>query len=575
MLRNLHTRGISLLEVIIVSAIITTFFAGLFGGFRYTLELTADTKARQTALSVTLDQIEFIRALAYDNVGTVAGVPAGAIPQTATTTRNEMEFTITTLIEYVDDPADGLGALDVNGITTDYKKAKVTVAWERRGLSRSVSMVTNIIPRSIETDVGGGTIRVNVFDANITPLPGAIVRFINTTVSPAIDTIRTTNAQGTALLGGAPASSGYEIIVSRTGYSTEQTYEVSPALENPNSPHVTVAEADITTLNFFIDRLSSIRIRTVASAVSLVESYDLATTVDVATSSSVVVGSGEVILMTTAGTYAPQGEVVFRAITPVSLSRYERVVVIGTTTPETARVVQIYSASTTPILIPEAILPGNVIGFSTSNIDISSIPVGTYPSLQIGVILQTASPTIAPTVSSISVQYVESETPRPNVVLSVRGQKTIGTTDTSTTVYKYEENIVTDENGEYQLNNIEWDSYRFEPSSFTIASACPSEPLIVPPQTTSNLTLTLVSTPVRSLRVPVTTSAGVAIPDATVTLARAGYSATATTDACGQVFMAGMAEETDFTLTVSAGGYATAVVSDVAVTSNEVIVVQL
>ncbi|PJC56055.1 hypothetical protein CO026_02400, partial [Candidatus Kaiserbacteria bacterium CG_4_9_14_0_2_um_filter_41_32] len=244
--------GFSLVEVIIVSAIITLFFGELFGGLHYTLALITDSKARLTALSVANDAMEYIHSLSYDAVGTVAGIPSGLIPQVATSTLNGIEFEKRVLIEYVDAPADGLGAADSNSITTDYKNAKVTVSWTRNGKTNQIFLVSTITPRSIESDVGGGTLKVKVFDSVAEPLPGASVQVVNNTLLPNIDITRTTDASGIALFSGAPAGADYEIFVTASGYSSEQTYMATTALPNPTSRPVAVLEADVSTMNFFI-----------------------------------------------------------------------------------------------------------------------------------------------------------------------------------------------------------------------------------------------------------------------------------------------------------------------------------
>jgi len=58
---------------------------------------------------------------------------------------------VRTFIEYVDAPADGLGASDTNHITTDYKTAKVTVSYTLNGLAKSLALVSNFVPAGIES----------------------------------------------------------------------------------------------------------------------------------------------------------------------------------------------------------------------------------------------------------------------------------------------------------------------------------------------------------------------------------------------------------------------------------------
>jgi hypothetical protein len=179
------------------------FFGGFFLTIQHSLNLVSDSRSRMTALSVANDQIEYIRSLSYDAVGTVSGLPGGALPQTSTTSLNQKIFTKRILIEYIDDAADGIGGADSNGITTDYKRAKVEVSWDHKGQTGQVILVSNIIPNSIETNIGGGTVRVLVTDANVLPVSGASVRLRNTTGTSSVDVTKVTDATGEALFGGA------------------------------------------------------------------------------------------------------------------------------------------------------------------------------------------------------------------------------------------------------------------------------------------------------------------------------------------------------------------------------------
>jgi prepilin-type N-terminal cleavage/methylation domain-containing protein len=76
-----HIHGFSLVEVIIVSAILLLVFGGLFSSFKYTLGLIANSKAKMTALALITDRLEYIRSLPYDAVGTIGGLPNRSIPQ--------------------------------------------------------------------------------------------------------------------------------------------------------------------------------------------------------------------------------------------------------------------------------------------------------------------------------------------------------------------------------------------------------------------------------------------------------------------------------------------------------------
>ena len=568
-----NIKGFSLVEVIIVSGIITLFFTQLFGGIYYTLALIADSKARLTALSVANNEMEYIYSLSYDAIGTVAGIPAGLIPQTSTSTLNNIEFETKVLINYVDDDADGVGASDSNGITTDYKEVKVTVSWVRKGVTRQIFLVSNIVPRSIETNVGGGTIRVNVFDASVLPLPGASVRLVNNTIVPNIDVTRTSDANGIALFGGAPAGPDYQIFVSAPGYSSDQTYEAIPPLVNPASQPIAVIEADISTMNFFIDRVSTLDILTLGSQISRMVDYPFNDTSNIATSTDVTVSSGALVLTDTAGVYNATGTATLAAVAPALIQKWSNVNLIATTTVDTTIRMQFYTGTSSYTLIPDGDLPGNSSGFSLFPVDISALSTVSYPSFSIGLTLASASSTITPAVDSVAVQYIESQTPLDSVPLNLLGAKSIGTDASSSPIFKTNLNITSDGVGRALLNNLEYDSYTVTATGYDIAEACPANPITIEPNTSNSLSMVLSTNTTNSLRVIVQTLGGIPIAGASVTLDRPGYTSRGTTSACGQKYFGSLTNADDYLLTVAAAGYGTQAISSTTVSGDQVQIV--
>jgi len=570
---NLH-RGLSIIEVIIVAGIVTIFFSGLFASFYYTISLIQDSKARQTALSVAANQMEFIRSLSYDAVGTVAGIPPGNIPQISTSTLNGIDFTVRTLIEYVDDPADGLGVDDINGITTDYKTAKVTVSWESRGTPKELFLVSRVIPRSIETNVGGGTLRVNVFDANVLPLPGATVRLINTHGTSSIDVTRTTNADGVALFGGAPAGAGYEVIVSRAGYSTDGTQAITTELVSPSSPPASVAEADITTLNFFIDELSDLTIKTVSSRTYNSSDENFASSTALATSSNVVIDGGNLSLIETAGVYAANGFAELMPIVPSSIVSWGTITITDTIPNLTARTFQLYTNEATPTLIPNAVLPGNSSGFTANSLDISSLNPAIYPSFIVRFNLETADSTTTPFVDELSVSYVEADTILPSVAFDMIGNKSLGNNASGSPILKFATTSSTNGLGEAIFPNLEWDTYRLSFGGYAITEACPAHPINLTPGSNQTVTFTLATFSTHTLRVIVTDMSGIPQSNVELRLERPGYDVVRTTSLCGQASFLGLSEE-DYTLTALVDGTPVWIETDFSVSGQQVSVIQL
>ena len=563
-------RGFSLVEVLIVAALMLVVFGSIFTTFRYSLDLIAQSRAKLSALTLANERMEYIHSLAYDAVGTVLGAPAGAIAQTSTTSLNNIIFTETVLIEYVDDAADGVGASDSNGISTDYKRTKVTIGWTTRGVSHEIFLVSNIIPRSIETNVGGGTLRVNVFDAVVQPLPGAQVRVWNTTGTSSIDVTRSTDATGAALFGGVPAGAGYQISVTAPGYSVDQTYAATTSLPNPTTQPVAVQVADISTMNFFIDRVSSLVVTTLLDKTAS-SSTSVFTTMDAVASSSFVTTTGAALaLAAPAGTYTALGTAYLDPVEPVSIVEWDTIVITATTTAATEVRAYVYTGTSTYTLVSNSDLPSNNNGFTGSTIDISRLNPVTYPNLTVQLQLTTASSTQTPLVQAVAVHFVSSKTVAPNVSFTMRGTKTIGTLADSSPVYKYSAGLLTDGTGVTGVTALEWDAYVLAAPGYDVAEACPSNPVSVTPGASSTIELMLTTGTAHSLRVVAQTVGGTTIPGATITLSRPGYSSTVTSSSCGQAFFGGVASETDYTLDVSVAGYSTQSFSGVAITGGVV-----
>ena len=234
-------RGLSLIDVVVGSALILVIFVGLFGILRASVQVANFSRAKAAATAVAGSQMEYIRSLSYDSVGTVGGIPEGPIPQVATSTEAGVEYVTRTLITYIDDPKDGLGGADSNGITTDSKLVRIEVSYTIQDQPRDVVLVSRVAPPGIETSAGGGTLRIEVVDMLGAPVPGATVQVVNSAVSPSVNISTFSDITGTVLFGGAPTSTEYQVYVSKSGYSSAQTYERDATNANPTPGYLTVA----------------------------------------------------------------------------------------------------------------------------------------------------------------------------------------------------------------------------------------------------------------------------------------------------------------------------------------------
>lgn len=574
---KIKANGLSLVEVVVVSALVAVIFVALTGVAQTMLKLLGQARAESTALALATERLEYIRSLTYDSIGTVSGVPAGSIPQTRTVAGNKNTYNERVLIVYVDDAADGMGAADSNAILEDYKQVKVEYTWSVQGSSHSLVLTSNVVPTGIESTTGGGTIRVNVFDTATNPVAGAAVRFVNTSTSPAIDTTRYTTATGEAYLSGAPASAGYEITVTKTGYSTDGTYTPDAVVPNPNTPPVAVLASQVSTMNFLIDYVSDLKLATR-------DLPTLATVTDTFTDSSglssqngMEVYGGSLQLASSSGSYLGSGTALGATTSPATIDRWYSLQYEAVVPNLTIIAVSLYTLNAgVPTLVPESDLPGNAIGFGPGAlINLEALSGAAYPSLWLGARATTTDPSATPAIHNWSLTYVVSQSAIPNVDLAVRGSKTYGTDASFQPVYQYNLTTTTDATGERTLSVLATDAYYLSvtDAGYSVAELCPTSPLALNPATSVDLTAALVPKEPLALRVVVATPSGTLIPNTSVRLQNSGVDSTKTTSFCGQTFFAsGLYSSNTYTVTVSHPAYSTQVISNVNISDDSSVV---
>lgn len=535
-------RGMSLIEMIVGIAIFIVVFTGLFAGFRLAISIIADSKAKTGALALLSQQLEFIKSIPYDSLGTQGGIPSGTIPQTATSTLNVTRYTVRTLIQYVDQPQDGLGVLDANGITADAKQAKVEVTWQDRDIPRSLSAVTVLSPVGIESIAGGGTLRINVFDALAQPVASAQVRVENASLIPPVDVTTFTNSSGVVLFPGAAAGASYKVTVTKAGMSTDGTYDSDASNPNPTPGHLTVAVGQTTTASFAIDTLGTLIVRTFSPKEEDMFEDEFPDTSLLASFSNTEVTGGSLRLLLTGQDYAFSGTALSTTTEPWYLSGWKSFVFSDATDASTTvryRVMQV-DALGIPTLVPDAVLPGNSSGYTASPVSLLSVAPGTYPRLAVQAELTTIDASSTPQVFDWSLVYDVGPTPLPNIPFSIQGTKTIGTTGGGAPIYKFSSTGNTGGSGTQTFSNREWDAYAISQdpgvTNLDVMESCQPQPASLAPGTTLYSDLTLVPKSTNSLLMTFKNQAGALLNDVSVALTKVGYSGTATSTACGQTF---------------------------------------
>ncbi len=482
-------RGMSFVDVIVGTALVLIVFVALFGILRASLMISGVAKARAGATAIADTQVEYVRALDYDLVGTIGGIPAGVVAATSTQTLNGIAYNTRTLVVYVDDPADGLAGADTNGITTDYKQIKVEVTYTVRTTARTVSVISNYAPQSLETTTGGGTLTIAVVNAAGTAVAGATVGIVNNSTVPTVNFTTFSDATGLVQLPGAPTSTEYQVSVSKSGYSSATTYARDATNQNPTPGYLTVAANQTTTSTFGVDVLAPFTFRTLHPIAPDATTDTFADSTQLANQTNTQVAGGALVLGQTGPDYVLSGSARSVNIAPAYLSEWTSLnaalsVPVGTT----ARVQVVDGAG---VLLPDSVLAGNSTGFSTFPVVLTGVSTTTYSALGLLADLTTTSSSVTPQILDWRMDYRVGPTPFPNVSFTLTGTKTKGTTGAGAPIYKTTVASTTNASGVF-LSSLEWDVYSISIPGYTIDVASSTlTPFTIDPATSFEGTLIL------------------------------------------------------------------------------------
>lgn len=253
-------KGASLIDVVISIGIIGLLFGAIYLVYFSLYNAIENVQVRNAATAVLNQEIETMRNIPYASIGTVDGIPSGVISPQQSVTYGNYDFTLTTDILNVEDPA-GQGFGEPTG-TVDYKTVQLTISCSSCQDFNPLSITTTFAPPGLQSTLGQGSLFVNVFDSNGNGVPDANVTVVNSHLTPAIDFTDATNDSGTLQLVGVPTSTqGYQILISKAGYSSAQTYALgSLGSSTPVQPNITVAQEQLSTASFAIDHTSALTV---------------------------------------------------------------------------------------------------------------------------------------------------------------------------------------------------------------------------------------------------------------------------------------------------------------------------
>jgi len=270
-------KGFTLIESLVGVAVFMVIAVSVYQAYVTNLNAVRLSRLKITSVALGNEQFEIIRNLPYADVGVVGSIPNGKVPHIQNLVRDNTEFMVETTIRNIDDPFDGTVGGSPNDLSpADYKLAELQISCPMCQNFSPLKFTTYIGPRDLETASTNGAVFVQVFDAAGQPVLGANVHIENNQAFPPIVIDDTTNNSGILQIVDAPPGvEAYEITVSKSGYSTDRTYQTG-ALGNPNpvKPHATVALQQLTQISFAIDRTSTVDVLSVTDTCSTTPSID-------------------------------------------------------------------------------------------------------------------------------------------------------------------------------------------------------------------------------------------------------------------------------------------------------------
>ncbi|MFA7654288.1 MAG: prepilin-type N-terminal cleavage/methylation domain-containing protein [Candidatus Magasanikbacteria bacterium] len=264
-------KGFSLLEVIIAVAIFLLFALGIYGGISLIFKVVYMSRTLVLETTFLSEELEVVRALPYESVGILNGVPVGVLSHTKTITRNGQNFDLITTVRNIDDPFDGtVGGSPNDTSPADYKLVEISAICSSCLQTKPVILSTMVAPKQLEGASQNGHLFIQVFDVNGLSVSGADVHVVNTASIPntIIDDV-TANDGWLRIVDTPTGTQSYHITVSKSGYSSDYTNTVSSANPNPTKLPANIVAQTVTEIYFSIDQLSSMNLYTVGTNCSI------------------------------------------------------------------------------------------------------------------------------------------------------------------------------------------------------------------------------------------------------------------------------------------------------------------
>ncbi len=237
--------GFTLVETLVAGMVLVVGLIMIAQFFASAMARTTASDVRSILSQVANREIEDVRALLYDDVGTTDGWPKGVLAPTATRTEDGVAVTITREVVFVTDDSYS-GPYPAN-----YKRVSISVSATQHPALGPVAVSTYVAGGA-----EGGTLDITVTDTQGTPVPNAQIAVTNTHLIPNVNLTSSalrTNSLGKLIIPGLKPDTEYKVSASKPGYNT--AFTETPQVVNEGLPY--------TVVHLVIDRLSTMVIRAV------------------------------------------------------------------------------------------------------------------------------------------------------------------------------------------------------------------------------------------------------------------------------------------------------------------------
>jgi hypothetical protein len=197
--------------------------------------------------------------------------------QVQTLTRAGMTYIATTTVRNIDQPFDGTAGGAPNDLSpADNKLIEIDITCITCVNFRPLVLTSWIGPKDLEGSSTNGSLFVQAIDSNGLAISGVNVNIVATSTIPPVSISDVTATSGLLqLVDAPPANEGYQISVSKPGYSSEQTYAKTSTTTNPVKPNATIVAQTVTQLTFAIDRTSTLNFSSVSPSCGIVPNVNL------------------------------------------------------------------------------------------------------------------------------------------------------------------------------------------------------------------------------------------------------------------------------------------------------------